>query len=310
MPFTFKKAQRNVALFSIFGLLFLIAITVFILKGNNIFERKLTFYTYFTEGHSITSGMTIKYKGFLVGKVTKATLLPDDIIRVRLVIYKKYKWLMKHGAVVKISSSLLGSTGIVIDGSKEENPQDLEEFSVIYSSEMDMGQEILAAHTTVQTQGDDLTQKAQEVIDMLLEFKPLIRSTLYNVKVITGEIATLSSGLNGKTESLLAEKIFMTIDSAYASLENVNKMTEKLNSDDNSIGKLLNDQNQLFNKLDKLVTQINTLLKELESLPDDLDSTMLLVEKNLIQLKYVLENVPLIPKQKESSTSIETDNRG
>jgi len=311
MPFTFQKAQRNVAMFAIFGLFFLAAISIFVLKGNNIFEIKYKYYTFFSEGHNISSGMAIKYKGFMIGKVNKAKLLNDDTVQVELSIYKKYSWLAKEGSVLKISSSLLGSSGLVIVPPMDENAPELEKNSVIFSSEMDQGQAILASITEPQTsKGDDLTVKAQQVIDMILELQPLIRSTLYNVKVITGNIATLTSSLNGEAETAMADRIFAILDKTYDSIERVNQLTKKFSSPDNTIGKILNDNAELYSKVSELLAQVNSLLADLKALPADIQKSLDLVEKNLIQLKYVLENIPLIPKQKDSTTTINSDDRG
>jgi|GEM_PF-952972 phospholipid/cholesterol/gamma-HCH transport system substrate-binding protein len=313
MPFTFNKFQKAVALFIVIGISLILVVLIFIIKGNNLFEKKVYYYTFLNQTYGLSSGSQIKYKGILIGKVKKLNLTKIDQVYVEFYIFEGYNYLMKKDSVLKVSSGFLGGGGLTIFVGKKDNaiPN-----SLIYSSDMEEGMHILASEMTVQ-KGGDLTDKAQQVLDMILEMKPVIYRTLVNINDITKDIKTITGSLKGDDKSKVGDEIFNVINSINLSLKKIDSSIDKinsiLNSKNNSIGSILNDENELYNSIMKSISSlnisisnINSLLTKFSNTPDDLKKIMMMLQENLIQLKYVLENLPLIPKSdtKSSSTSI------
>ncbi len=307
MPFVFSKYQKMAAFFIIFGLILLIAVMFFIAKGNRTFEKKGHFYTFFEDSKGIYVGSQIKFKGFVVGKVTKVTLLKDYRTRVDFVIYKEYLNLIRYDTVIKMSASLLGSSGLTISFIQSQNSLLLPNNSEVLSSDMKEGQDILIKISENLPKQDDLTAKATQVLDMIIDLKPLIYTILLNLRDTTIELKVLATSLNGKGDSETAKQLFVilnkvnsTIDLLYPTLENfkevsvdAKELTTKLKND---LPKITSDINNLTLKLDKLLVDIKYL-------PDDLKEILELAKKNLIQLKYVLENLPLIPKNSSTTST-------
>ncbi|HPC38253.1 MAG TPA: MlaD family protein [Exilispira sp.] len=313
MPFVFSKTQKLAAFFIIFGTILLIAIFAFIIKGNRTFEKKGYYYTFFEDSKGITVGASIRFKGFNIGKVTKVKLLTDFRTRVDFVIYKEYIQLIRYDTVIKMSSSLLGSSGLTISFIPDQKCLILPNHSEVLSSDMPLGQDILFKISENMPKQDDLTAKASQVIDMILELKPVINLTLLNLRDTSFELKNLASSLNGKGDSETAKKIFdllnkvnSTMDLLTPTLANfkdvsvdAKNITTKLNSD---LPKILSDLSIIEARIDKL-------LNGLDNLPEDIKELLELAKQNLIQLKYVLENIPLVPKNTSSSTSIQTQGR-
>lgn len=313
MPFVFSKTQKLAAFFIIFGIILLIAIFAFIIKGNRTFEKKGYYYTFFEDSKGITVGASIRFKGFNIGKVTKVKLLPDFRTRVDFVIYKEYIQLIRYDTVIKMSSSLLGSSGLTISFIPNQKCLVLPNHSEVLSSDTPLGQDILFKISENMPKQDDLTAKASQVIDMILELKPVINLTLLNLRDTSFELKNLASSLNGKGDSETAKKILdllnkvnSTMDLLTPTLANfkdvsvdAKNITTKLNSD---LPKILSDLTNIEARIDKL-------LNGLDNLPEDIKELLELAKQNLIQLKYVLENIPLVPKNTSSSTSIQTQGR-
>jgi len=84
MPFTFNKFQKAVALFIVIGISLILVVLIFIIKGNNLFEKKVYYYTFLNQTYGLSSGSQIKYKGILIGKVKKLNLTKIDQVLCRV----------------------------------------------------------------------------------------------------------------------------------------------------------------------------------------------------------------------------------
>lgn len=313
MPFVFSKSQKLAAFFIIFGLILLIAIFAFIIKGNRTFERKGHYYTFFEDSKGITVGSSIKYKGFNIGKVTKVKLLSDYRTRVDFIVYKEYINLFRYDTVIKMSSSLLGSSGLSISFLTNSKALILPDKSEVLSSDMPLGQDILYKISENLPKQDDLTAKASQVIDMILELKPIINLTLINLRDTTYELKELTSSLNEGGNSETAKKLFSLLDKVNSIMDlltptlanfkdisiDAKNITTKLNAD---LPKILSDLSSIEYKIDKLLNGI-------EDLPEDIKELLELAKQNLIQLKYVIENIPLVPKNTSTTGTTQITGR-
>lgn len=320
MPFVFSKTQKLAAVFIVFGLIILMAIFAFIIKGNRTFEGKGHFYTFFEDSKGITVGSIIKYKGFSIGKVTKVMLLKDYRTRVDFVIYKEYLDLMRYDTVIKMSSSLLGSSGLTINFLQNQNSLLLPNNSEVLSSDMPMGQDILYKISENMPKQDDLASKAAQIIDMILELKPIINLTLLNLRDTTYELKVLASSLNGEGDSETAKKILSLLDKVNIVVDKANSTIDSLsptlaNLKDVSIdakeitSKLKVDLPKITSDINNLTLKIDKLLKGIDNLPSDLKEILELAKQNLVQLKYVLENIPLIPKAPTNTGTMPSSGR-
>ena len=62
-------------------------------------------------------------------------------------------------------------------------------------------------------------------------------------------------------------------------------------------------------QIDTVLEKIDKISTNLQDLPEEIQEILILLKQNLIQLKYVLENIPLIPKTGSGSSSITTGGR-
>ena len=86
------------------------------------------------------------------------------------------------------------------------------------------------------------------------------------VPSILNNLDTVSSNLNVFSQDMKNIKLSKTINSVDSVLDGINSISSKLNSEDNSLGLLLNDET-LYHKLTKTVTSADSLLIDLRLHP-------------------------------------------
>jgi phospholipid/cholesterol/gamma-HCH transport system substrate-binding protein len=318
MPFTFKNAQKAVSLFLLVGLFFFIAVLVLIGKGSDLFTFKDSYYTLYDEGYGLSSGMTIKYKGINVGKIKKLTLTPDEQkIKLEVLIFSDYRNLIKEDAVLKVQPSLLGGANIILLSSPDSGGKVLPAGSEIFSSDMEKGQEIMQRIMESSPKKEDLTGKIKEILDYVAELKPVINSTLVNVRDSTASLKSILSGLKGTENTALSDKLLASLDNVKTMTKNFKDLSTELNSEDNTIGAIVKDKKKLFKKLDSTLDSIDASLKNVKNLsdkfkdlPDDAKRTIILLNDNLIESKKVLTGLKnVLGGEKETDKNIKSGGR-
>lgn len=272
MPFTFKNAQKAVAVFSILGIFLLLAVVILIGKGSDIFTFKDSYNTILEEGYSMTAGSAIKYKGINVGKIKSLTLSSNnDKIKVEIWINAEHRNLIRQDSVLKVQSGLLGGATLVLLPSIDKNSPLLLPGSLVLSSDMPKGQEIMLKLAELNPNKEDLTAKVKDLLDYVADLKPVINSTLLNLRDSTGGLKDVMESMRGGPKT----KVSDMLDSANLSLRNLKSISEKL-----------------------------------KETPDDLKRSMVLLNDNLIELKKVMVNVnKILGTDKETEKSIKSGGR-
>jgi phospholipid/cholesterol/gamma-HCH transport system substrate-binding protein len=265
MPFTFKSAQKAVAAFILVAILLFIAIIVLIAKGNDLLVLKREYYTFFQEGYGLTGGNTIKYKGINIGKIKSMVLTEDDRIRVTVQITKPYLKLMREDSVIKISSSLLGGASLVLVTTPNSDSPQLEPGSMMLSSDMDKGQDLILKLSETGPKKEELTDKVKDIMNMILDLKPVLNATLLNVRDMTGNLKTLTGSLKGGESTATSEKLF-------AILDNIRRLTGQ-------------------GKLDNLIDSLDGALKNVKTLTAKDEPTMVMLREDLVELRNTLRSV-------------------
>jgi len=242
-----------------------LAMVILIGKGNNLFEFKDSYYTVFNESYGLSSGQAVKYKGMKVGKIRKVDLTESDQFKLTIKILQKYRRLVRRDSVLKVSSSLLGSSSLVLMPPLTTNSLHLRPGSMIFSSDMKMGREILDEIEANSLKKEDLMYKVNRILDGVVEMTPQLTATARNVRHITADIRDL---------------------------------THAMKSPNNSIGSLIFDRKKLYGRIDHIMESIDLSLSNVQILsskltdtPDSVKQMIVLLNDNLIELKSVLRGV-------------------
>ncbi len=281
MPFTFKSAQKAVAAFLLIGVFLFIAVLILIGKGSDLFTIKDYYITEFDEGYGLASGSAIRYKSIVIGKVRDLKLTSEDVIRVTVWFNSEYRYLIKQDSVLKVQSSIIGTSYLILVPSIDPKSMPLLPGSLILSSDMPEGRRLmekLAGLTPVKK--DDLNAMAQKILGNIDRLEPVINSSMYNLKSITAEVRDILSNIN---------------------------------SEDTSIGAILKDKKGLYNKIDSMMASLDSVLKSVKTAtdrPEDLRSIVILLRENLVELKSTLSGVKnLVGGSKELETTIKAGER-
>ncbi len=259
MPFTFKGAQRATAAFLLIGIFLFIAVIIIVGKGSDLFTIKDYYITTFDDGYGLSSGSPIKYKSITIGKVRGLKLTEDSHIRVTLWFNTEYGYLIRQDSVIKVQSSIIGSSSLVLIPSSDSNAIQLLPGSMILSSDMDDGRLILdklAAKTPVKK--DDINAMAQKILNNIDHLEPVINGTMNNIRTITAEARDILSNIN---------------------------------SEDTSIGSIIRDKKGLSVKVDSMMTSLDSTLKNLKTAtdrPEDIKTIEVELSENLVELRLTL----------------------
>ena len=310
MPFTFNDRQKSVAFFLLTGVFFLLVIVVLLIQGSDLVAFKQKHYTIFNEAHGFTGGTAIKFKGFNIGKIKSMTLTNDAMIKADIYVYKKYAHLLKSDAVLRVQSSLLGASSLVLISSEESDAAILKPKTLIYSSDMPEGQEILEKHSIASKATDELTDKIKLILDDVHNLTPILESTLINISKTMDNANAVVAGLRGTQKTAFSDQLLAAMANATAITGNIKIISEKLNSNDTSIGALLNDPKTLSGKIDKIITNLEYITGDIKTFSNnnlgekkEMDKVIFLLKKNLVELEGLLKSMQnVFGKPKDSKS--------
>lgn len=318
MPFTFKNAQKAVSIFMLAGIFLFLVVFFLIGKGSDLFTFKDTYYTELEEGYGLEQGMKIKFKNaVIVGRIKKLQLTENNKVHVEVTIFSDYRHLIREDTVLKVQSSLLGGATFALLPSIDSNAQPLLPGSLILSSDMPEGQNVMLKLSEASPKKDDLMQKVNDILAYVGELKPVINSTLLNVRDSTGSLKSILGGLQGTDRSLLSDKLMVSLDNLRLMTRNFSELSAQLNSEDNTIGAIIRDKKTLYRRIDSMIANVDSSLKNVRSMSDnlkgsseDIKSLMALLQENLIESKKVLTGLKnMLGGEKETDRTIRSGDR-
>ncbi|MFT4170855.1 MAG: MlaD family protein [Dysgonomonas sp.] len=270
--------------------LFLLYTGINFLKGINIFKPANSYTVVFDDVTGLTLSSPVILNGYQVGLVYSMELDQQEENKVAVVLNLDKGVKITKGSKIKLDVSLMGSATVIID----KNPETQELYT---SSDRIPGIRQLgmmeSMSQTVLPQVGNLIPKIDSILSgvQLLVTNPALAKSLENVNVITSELTTASRQLNqmmtvmnkdipklannmttvssdlaqvsGQFKTMDFQKSYQSIDST---LQNIQALTNKLNSKDNSVGLLMNDR-QLYDSLVSTMGNASLLLKDVKENP-------------------------------------------
>ncbi len=200
MPFIFKKAQKSVASFILIAIIFMIVMIILIGKGSGLFELKSRYVTILDETYDIKNGSPIKYKGLEVGSVSKIQLNKSDKVRLEIVLDRDFAvGHIKRDSVLKVEKQLLGSAFLRLIPSVSSNEPGLAPGSLVFSSDMPRGQELIALYTEkFPPKQDELMLRVNDIVGTVSATLP---DLMFNIVGITRSLNSIMKGMAGDSGS-------------------------------------------------------------------------------------------------------------
>lgn len=285
-----NKISREVKI----GIAFILAIVILyfgisFLKGINIFKPTNSYIVVFDDVTGLTQATPVTLNGLQVGLLYSMELDPNNPKRViaNLNLNKGVK--IPKGSEVVVDVSLLGSATIILK-------LDAESQQMLASTDTIVGKRnkgLLDAGSSLMPQVEKMLPKVDSILVGLqaLANNPDITHTLGNVNKITTDLSKSTGQLNQMLANLnkdvpvitnnlaAASQDFaatsakiksMDLDATYKSidstLKNIEHLSSKLSSNDNSVGLLLNDR-QLYDSINSTLNNASLLLKDVRENP-------------------------------------------
>lgn len=242
-----KWAQLRVGLMAIVALVIL-GTLVFLLAGSQgFFKSKSEVHTYMADSAAIAEGAPVRVNGIFVGKVKHVGLSgstePRRVVKIEMQIDNDYLPSIPVDSQAQIAAeNLLGTKYINIK--KGRSPASIKAGGEIKSLDTQGFDEVVQQGYSALASLDLILKKANGILDAVEVGKGTIGKLLVD--------ETLYNRILGIADA--SQKLVATFDAT-------------LNSDQNSVGKLLHDNGELYGSAHDSVTRINTLIDDIDHGP-------------------------------------------
>ncbi len=295
MKFRIRFAQQIVGLFIILAVIFLLGALSFMGINQRLFSRNYVYRSEFRSAEGLSVGMSIRLRGFEIGKVSEIKLNDKNRVDVFLSIYDTFLEKVRPNSVIELLTSPigLGASLNFFPGNNIDEP--LPEDSFIPSADTPLGKAILSQGLADKPQGEEtVTRILAEVQPLLAEVRGLVESlnatvrlvnrdlgqpnidrvqgvmgevfrTVRNINQISANIDSLLSQMVPRTDAIMAnlEQISTDLTMTSEGLRDPRGLIPKLLDPKGSIATLLDDKNELYNMILSMIKELNKSVVEL-----------------------------------------------
>ncbi len=219
----------------------ILGVLVFLLAGTNgLFKSTSDIYTYFDDSANIAVAAQVTLNGINVGKVTHVVLSgsnqPGHVIKATMQIEDEYmKSIPVDSQAVITAGNLLGSKYINIKRGK--SPQSIAKGGEVPSKDVATIDDVVQQGNTALSALQAIVVKAGVIIDDVEAGKGTIGMLLEDPTIANRATSAITE----------MDKLVKTLNAAA-------------NSDNNSLGKLLNDNAAMYNQVQTTIAKVNDFI--------------------------------------------------
>jgi len=301
-----------VSLFAIFLLYFGIKF----LNGQNIFKNKRVFHAYYQDIAGLTEGNSVTIKGHKVGTVTQIYFDTERDNQLKVLINIENDIQIPVNSEAKIVSlDLMGTKGISLvlgnntvmatEGSElnssiEKNLQDEVNAQILplknKAEELISTFDSLGVIITAVLNKDVRSSLSNSLVSLdktfsilsetMLVVDKIVNDNKENVSNMLTNFSSISDNLNQSNKEIKnILNNFSTLSDSLAkadilsTLSKIDKITNKINNSEGSLGELVNDK-ELYNNLKEASSQLEQLIKDLKLHPERYVNFSIISPKN------------------------------
>ncbi len=278
----------------IIGVAFLISLALFyfgvnFLKGVNVLKKQNTYVVLFEDVAGLYNSSPIYVNGFQVGLVSGMSMYSTNPIKFAVNINLEGDYRIPKGSIIEFSSDLLGSSAANIIVEKNSNEYYVPGDTLIGRGEADMMQSVsrllpradsLLVHLDSVVLGVDKLMNSplwaeslsgigatvKELNESSKGLTKLMVSLNKDVPGITNNVYEISNDLKDITSNLNSFDIEKLLNSVDVAISNIEELSAKINNDDSSLGKLINE-NHLHDSLTNTLSSVSSLLDDIRANP-------------------------------------------
>ena len=266
------------------------------MKGSSLLDKQKTIYAVYDEVDGLLVGANVMINGLSIGNVTELDFLPNSTkILVTLKVKDKLNFSSKSTASI-YETGVLGGLAISIDpiferqsivktgdtlnsnvrpGLTELINRQIEPLSRQLQSTITSVDSIFTGASNVlnrQTQ-----EEIKESINVLTSaIKAINSSSIIIEKTLTDKNAQInntidnfekiSSNLSEVSDELNSFGLYNLLSNLEVSVDGINSIVNKLDSDKSTIGKLINED-EVYNNLNSSIESLNSLISDIKANP-------------------------------------------
>lgn len=299
MKFRIRFAEQIVGLFVLTAILALAGLLVMMGVNQRWFAKDYRFVSHFASGDNLSTGMSVKFRGFKIGSVDSITLLDNNMVEINFHVFDTYYDKVSPNSVLELAVSPIGigGGGLLFHPGKGEGGT-VPEGSLIPSLSSPEGI-LLVSEGLV-----EIPNRSDAISDILVKVGPTITAVQDTLVAVEQLVYTMDDLVQGKNEAALGELLVSTeriarnvegitatadqgmgdilqdVDSLTGGLEDILQdvavLTEGLKDTtgivtrllgaQGSIPKLLDDNQELYNSIEAILASLTASAKEIETL--------------------------------------------
>ncbi len=212
-------------------------------SGLGVFSRKMTVTTYFENSAGLKVGAAVNLEGVTIGTVKTITVVtaPDrKLTPVQVVMKLDSKF---QPSLHKDSTAALTTVGVLGDTIVDINSQ------VATGPQLQDGDELKTLETPTLT---DVVKASQGTIESLNVILAKMNTIVDNLQSGKGSVGQLINNPD----------LYNKFNDAATQVQ---KLTAKMNSNDNTIGKFFNDNAEMYNHLNDAIGRVDDITKNLQA---------------------------------------------
>ena len=269
--------------------LFMIYFGLNFLKGANVFKKQNQYYAIFGDVSKLLISSPVYVKGYQVGVINNIKMTASDPIQFLVGINLEEDIRIAEGSYLEYGIDMFGASTVnlvLVSSDKYLQPGDT------LSGDKELG--LMDGVAGVMPRADSILMKIDSIVYSLnrLISHPVVESSIVGIGSTVDQLNNSSKSLNrivnslekdlpeisknlnavsGDLKTVSSELSQLDINDTYASIDetinNLKMLTEKFNSNNNSLGLLMNDT-RLHDSLNVTIDNATRLLEDIRENPD------------------------------------------
>lgn len=289
--------MQNRKKLAIIGFVAVLAVAILVfginyLKGINLFHTSNYYFAVYEDVTGLSVSAPVNANGFKVGQVREMSYCFDDPGHVQVELALDADLKITEGTVAILTTDLLGTASITLEIPKTQDY--LAKGSVLESRNQaglvdDLSQGLMPGVNSVLPKIDSLLVALTNVVtdpaisqtlkrldqisnDLTVVSANVAKATqplpgvMDNASVIALNLKTMSANLDSLSAELNRLPLDKTMASVQATVDNLKDITDKLQTNDSSLGMLVNDPG-LYESLNNTVASLDSLITDVKARP-------------------------------------------
>jgi phospholipid/cholesterol/gamma-HCH transport system substrate-binding protein len=266
---TYTHRERLVGAFVLTAMLAVIGLLAINISATHVFEKKVMFHAYLSDGSGLGTDTTVEIAGIEAGKVAAIDITDDNRIIIDFYIYERFHERLRADAQATLNRlSMLGVASIGLAPGSAGMPV------LVEGSVLEM-RETLSVEQLMQGMGELLYRADRQDVTSIVSD---IGSVAENLKLIT---ASIRAG-EGAAGTLIYDKAFNS--EMVAALNSLHALLDTTSERIEQTAPLIADADQLIDDLRQTGREIPALLSEIKLATTEARQALGIVSREMQQL--------------------------